>query len=132
MSVESWVIVILALFLLFPFHAAADVPDPLDPSDFPTTELIEEAETTEETEAIEETEAPPETVENDPEPIQDPTEDSPSPTVAPFDFVLLEESSVKAVERLDQLVEILTGMMFFLGVCSGILFFKVLSDKVHV
>lgn len=122
MSLESWFLIFLALFLLFPFHVSADVPDQLDSVDPSATEVVEEAD------SIDETEAPPESE----EPSQDSAEAPPAPTVAPFDFVLLEESSVKAVERLDQLVDILTGMMFFLGVCSGILFAKVLFDKVHV
>ena len=55
----------------------------------------------------------------------------PAPTVASFDFALLENSSVQAVQRLDQVLQILSGMFFFLGVSSGILFAKVLFDRIR-
>lgn len=61
----------------------------------------------------------------------EPTETAPAPTVAPFDFVLLEESSVKAVQRLDELKDVLSGSLFFLGVLSGMVFFKVLADRIR-
>ena len=125
MSVRSWLIVILALAVLFPFHAAAD--------ELPASE----SEETVVDDIPEETEAPQET-ENQEEPsdqgTEDPTEStaaSSGPTVAPFDFVLLEESSVQAVERLDQVIQILSGFLFFLGMCAGMLFFKVLADRVR-
>ena len=125
MSVRSWLIVILALAVLFPFHAAAD--------ELPASE----SEETVVDDIPEETEAPQET-ENQEEPsdqgTEDPTESTapPSgPTVAPFDFVLLEESAVQAVERLDQVIQILSGLLFFLGMCAGMLFFKVLADRVR-
>lgn len=120
MSVRSWLIVILALAVLFPFHAAAD--------ELPASE----SEETVVDDIPEETEAPQET-ENQEEP-EDPTESTAAPsgpTVAPFDFVLLEESAVQAVERLDQVIQILSGLLFFLGMCAGMLFFKVLADRVR-
>lgn len=125
MSVRSWLIVILALAVLFPFHAAAD--------ELPASE----SEETVVDDIPEETEAPQET-ENQEEPsdqgTEDPTESTAAPsepTVAPFDFVLLEESAVQAVERLDQVIQILSGLLFFLGMCAGMLFFKVLADRVR-
>ena len=91
MSVRSWLIVILALAVLFPFHAAAD--------ELPASESEETV-----------------------------VDDIP---VAPFDFGLLEESAVQAVERLEQVIQILSGLLFFLGMCAGMLFFKVLADRVR-
>lgn len=124
MGVRSWLIIILALAVLLPFHAAADELPASEPE-----EIVDEI--------PEETEAPPETVDQE-EPSDQgtevPTESTvtpAAPTVAPFDFVLLEESSVQAVERLDQIIQILTGMLFFLGMCAGMLFFKVLADRVR-
>ena len=125
MSVRSWLIVILALAVLFPFHAAADELPASEPEETVVDDIPEE------------TEAPQET-ENQEEPsdqgTEDPTEStaaSSGPTVAPFDFVLLEESAVQAVERLDQVIQILSGLLFFLGMCAGMLFFKVLADRVR-
>lgn len=123
MSVRSWLIIILALAVLLPFHAAADELPASEPEETVVDEIPEE------------TEAPPETVDQE-EPSDQgtevPTEGTPAaPTVAPFDFMLLEESSVQAVERLDQIIQILTGMLFFLGICAGMLFFKVLADRVR-
>lgn len=125
MSVRSWLIVILALALLFPFHAAADELPASEPEETVVDDIPEE------------TEAPQET-ENQEEPsdqgTEDPTESTATPsgpTVAPFDFVLLEESAVQAVERLDQVIQILSGLLFFLGMCAGMLFFKVLADRVR-
>lgn len=125
MSIRSWLIIILALAVLFPFHVAADEPPASEPEETVVDEIPEETELPQETE-------------NQEEPSdhgsEDPTEGTVAPagpTVAPFDFVLLEESSVQAVERLDQVIQILSGLLFFLGMCAGMLFFKVLADRVR-
>lgn len=114
MSVKSWLLLILALLLLFPFRAAAE--------EIPESSEQETVETQpEETEASdgsdEETTVPSETV--------------PAPTIAPFDWYTVEESVVQTVDRLDQVVQLLSGMMFFLGVCAGIHFFQVLSGRIR-
>lgn len=125
MSVRSWLIIILALAVLLPFHAAADELSASEPEETVVDEMPEE------------TGAPPETADQK-EPSDQGTEvpnestvAPAAPTVAPFDFVLLEESSVQAVERLDQIIQIFSGMLFFLGMCTGMLFFKVLADRVR-
>lgn len=120
MSVESWAIVILALLLLFPFHAAADVPDPLDPSDLPTTEFIEDAEATEETEAPPETddsidqEEPSDSFDGV-DPSDDPTEPStlPVPTV-PIYQPIIEDSTSAIVHA------VLYGSFLICGTLVGI------------
>ena len=119
MSVRSWLIVILALAVLFPFHAAADELPASEPEETVVDDIPEETENQEEPSD---------------QGTEDPTESTAAPsgpTVAPFDFVLLEESAVQAVERLDQVIQILSGLLFFLGMCAGMLFFKVLADRVR-
>ena len=125
MSIRSWLIIILALAVLFPFHAAADEPPASEPEETVIDEIPEETEAPQETEEQEELSD---------QAAEDPTESTVAPTgptVAPFDFVLLEESSVQAVERLDQVIQIMSGLLFFLGMCAGMLFFKVLADRVR-
>lgn len=109
---KSWLIFsTLLLFLLMVFLSlpvfAEEVLDPV-PSESISVDSIEDTQDSQETETT-----------------------VPAPTVAPFDFALLENSSVQAVQRLDQVLQILSGMLFFLGVSSGILFAKVLFDRIR-
>lgn len=109
---KSWLIFsTLLLFLLMFFLSlpvfAEEVLDPV-PSESTSVDSIEDTQDSQETETT-----------------------VPAPTVAPFDFSLLENSSVQAVQRLDQVLQILSGMLFFLGVSSGILFAKVLFDRIR-
>lgn len=120
MSLDSIIFLLLVsllIVLLAPAALADEPPDISVPASEPETKETQ----TEATEA---------TGSSD-EAATKPTETAPAPTVAPFDFVLLEESSVQTVEQLDQVIQILTGMLFFLGVCAGMVFFKVLADRVR-
>lgn len=114
MSVKAWLLVLLALLLLFPFRAAAE--------EIPETSEQETLETQPE-------EAEPSGGSDEEAAV--PSETVPAPTVAPFDWYTVEESVVQTVERLDQVVQLLSGMMFFLGVCAGIHFFQVLSGRIR-
>jgi len=119
MSIDiiTLILVFALVFCFLPVSAWAD--DVEIPND--VTEASESAETTEETIFNDSNDAD----------ISEPGETIPAPTVAPFDFVLLEESSVQAVERLDAIIDIFSGFLFFLGVGSGMIFFKALSDRIR-
>ena len=78
MSVRSWLIIILALAVLFPFHAAADEPPASEPEETIVDEISEETETSQETDDQEEPSD---------QDAEDPTEStvaSTGPTVAPL------------------------------------------------
>lgn len=55
----------------------------------------------------------------------------PTPTVAPFDFAFLEQCAADSLQRLDRIILILTGIIFFLGIGSGLFFAKVLFDRIR-
>lgn len=116
MSLESWFLIFLALFLLFPFHAAADVPDQMDPS----IETVEEAETTEESEALPETDnsidqEEPSDSSDGVDPSDDPTEPStlPVPTVPVYQPII--EDSTSAIVH-----SVLYGSFLICGTLVGI------------
>lgn len=121
MSLESWFLIFLALFLLFPLHATAAVPDQLDSIG---SDIVEEAEITEETEV------PPETDDStddsidqeepsDPidgvDPSDDPAEPStlPVPTV-PVYLPIIEDSTSAIVHA------VLYGSFLICGTLVGI------------
>ena len=114
MSLESWFLIFLALFLLFPFHAAADVPDQLDVTDIAVTEATEETEAPPESDDPIDLEYPSDSP-DDSDPFDDPTEPStlPVPTVPVYQPII--EDSTSAVVH-----SILYGAFLICGTLVGI------------